>query len=70
MEPEEKDLRYFHERFNALADEAQSYGLNVTIALESSDPIARESGIVTIYRGTRITSLGLLHHALMEFQIR
>ena len=70
MEAGEKDLDYFLARFNELADDARDHGMSVAILIENADPISRQSSVSKIYRGTVITSIGLLQSALMDFQQR
>jgi hypothetical protein len=67
MSSDEKDLDYFLQQFNALADDAQSHGLSLAIVIENSDPIARQSSVSKIFRGSVVTSIGLLQLALMDF---
>ena len=70
MEAGEKDLDYFISRFNEIADEAHGHGLSVAILIENADPISRVSSVSKIFRGTVITSIGLLQSALMDFHQR
>ena len=70
MEHQEKDLDFFLARFNALADEAREHGLSVVVLIENTDHISRQSSVSKIFRGTVITSIGLLQSALMDFQQR
>ena len=66
MPEPEKDFGYFMERFNELADEANSCGLSTVILIEDNNPIARKSSVSRITRGSPVTTVGLLHMALME----
>ena len=68
MEAGEKDLDYFIARFNEIADDARDHGMSVAILIENADPISRQSSVSKIFRGTVITSIGLLQSALMDFQ--
>ena len=70
MEHQEKDLDFFLARFNALADEAREHGLSVVVLIENTDHISRQSSVSKIFRGTVITSIGLLQSALMDFPQR
>ena len=70
MDDQEKDLDFFLVRFNALADEAREHGLSVVVLIENTDPISRQSSVSKIFRGTVITSIGLLQSALMDFHQR
>lgn len=67
MDAGEKDLDYFIVKFNELADDARDHGMSVAILIENADPISRQSSVSKIFRGTVITSIGLLQSALMDF---
>lgn len=62
-----RSLEDFIREFNRLADEAQENGLSVVVLLESADPIARQSTVSKVVRGTIVTTIGLLQLALMDF---
>ena len=66
MSEHEKDLDYFIEKFNILADGAHSYGLSVVILMENADPIAKQSSVTSINRCTYVTEVGLLKVALRK----
>ena len=70
MEDGEKDLDYFIAKFTEIADQARDHGLSVAILIENADPISRQSSVSKIFRGTVITSIGLLQSALMDFHQR
>jgi hypothetical protein len=70
MDDQERDLDFFLNKFNALADEARDHGLSVVVLIENADPISRQSSVSKIVRGTVVTSVGLLQLALMDFQNR
>ena len=70
MEADEKDLNYFIARFNEIADDAREHGMSVAILIENADPISKVSSVSKIFRGTVVTSIGLLQYALMDFQQR
>lgn len=70
MDGQEKDLDFFLTKFNTLADEAREHGLSVVVLLENTDPISRQSSVSKVFRGTVVTSVGLLQIALMDFQNR
>jgi hypothetical protein len=68
MEERGLDLDYFIARFTQLADLASENGMSLAIIIESADPISRQSTVSKIFRGTVVTSIGLLQIALMDFQ--
>ncbi len=70
MPDAEKDLDYFIARFTELADDARDHGMSVVVLIENSDPISRQSSMTKVFRGTVVTSVGLLQCALMDFQQR
>ena len=68
MDSHERDLDYFLARFTELADDAKKHGLSVAILIENDDPISQTSGFFSIYRGSPITILGLVHRAQIEVE--
>ncbi len=70
MDDQEKDLDFFIAKFNELADDAREHGLSLVVLIENTDPISRQSSVSKIYRGTVVTSVGLLQIGLMDFQNR
>lgn len=70
MEADEKGLDYFITRFTEVADDARDHGMSVVILVENADPISRQSSVSKIFRGTVVTSIGLLVSALMDFHQR
>ena len=65
---QEKDFDFFIKMFKELADDAHEHGLSVAVLLENADPILKEAGYRSIFRGTAATSVGLLHIALNGFK--
>ena len=64
----EKDVHYYHERFQELADEAAHYGIASVVALAAGDPIAQREEVIWLTRGSRLLAIGLLNHALWDLQ--
>lgn len=68
MDPNEKNLDYFAEKFTELANDARQHGLHIVVLIENQDPIRLESSVWKLYRGSVTTSIGLLQGALFDFQ--
>lgn len=66
----EKDLDYFTAWFTELADDERDHGVSVVVLIENSGAISRQSSMTKVFRGTVVSSVGLLQCALMDFQQR
>ena len=58
----------FLERFEALADEAQRYGVNACVVLQSEDPLSRETRLSETIHGGRMRAIGMLQQALWHLE--
>jgi hypothetical protein len=58
----------FSKRFEELADEAQKYGVNACVVLQTEDPISGTSRLAETLRGGRMRAIGMLQQALWHLQ--
>lgn len=65
---EQNGMDDFRERFSALADEAQKYGVFACVVLQTDDPIAGKSHLAEIYRGGRMRTIGMMQQAMWHLQ--
>ena len=70
MEHDEKDVDYFLAKFHELADDAYAHGHAVACVIENNNPITFQVGVLKVMKGNPLTLIGLLQHALWDYQFR
>jgi len=69
MSEQENDIESFFLRFDALAEEAKSYGIITLVGLCAYDPFAKGDEYHCLYKGGFTTALGMalrIQHDMMH----
>ena len=65
---EDKGIEEFSARFQALAEEAQGFGLSSVVILATADPLSKEQVIYDVGRAYRLEKIGMLQQVLWVAQ--
>jgi len=65
---EDKGIKEFGDRFGALAEEAQGFGVSSVVILATADPLSKEQVIFDVGRAYRLEKIGMLMQVLWASQ--